>query len=147
VNETVDTKAQAFNEGYDAHDSGKKETDNPYELGLVERAYWLEGWQVARYYKKQEERYAARDAEKAARARGGMRELIAAVQHEIWAHWMKYLFSKCPLNDQGQRVIPAELVERWQRQIDTPYAELSGMERDSDRRQADKVIRAMQRPE
>lgn len=82
-----------------------------------------------------------------------LREAIASVQHEIWAHWMKHLFSCCgetdfklpedlsePTAPPRESVIPADKEKRWQRQIETPYAELSEKEKDSDREQADKVL-------
>ena len=68
-----------------------------------------------------------------------MLEALAAIQHEIWAHWMRYLFSVCTLNEDGSVTIPKESVERWQRQIDTKYENLSEKEKASDRRQANKV--------
>lgn len=68
------------------------------------------------------------------------REAVADIQHAIWAHWMRYQFSVCQQNDDGSLTIPAEKVERWQRQIDTDYAGLSEREKDSDRDQADKVL-------
>ena len=69
------------------------------------------------------------------------RERIAAVQHEIWSHWMRYLFSVCgELNDDGSATIPAYNVERWHRQMATGYADLTDKERESDRNQADKVL-------
>ena len=37
-------------------------------------------------------------------------------------------------------LIPQELVERWQRQIATPYSALSEREKDSDREEADRTI-------
>ena len=43
-------------------------------------------------------------------------------------------------NEDGSVTIPQELVERWERQTATPYAELSGPEQDSDRKEADKFI-------
>ena len=70
------------------------------------------------------------------------RERLAAVAHEIWAHWMHYLFSKCEQNPDGSMTIPVGLVLRWGRQVDTPYSELSEQERESDRHQADKMIAA-----
>lgn len=73
----------------------------------------------------------------------GMREAAADVQHQIWAHWMKYVFSICPQQEDGSVVIPAEKVERWKRQIDTPYQELSEKEKESDGHQADKVLSAL----
>lgn len=73
-------------------------------------------------------------------------EVLAAVQHEIWSHWMKYLFSQCPEFGMGvsiTRYIPADKVIHWKRQMETPYAELSEKEKDSDRDQARKVMDAL----
>ncbi len=67
-------------------------------------------------------------------------EAIAETQHEIWARWMKYLFSVCTDGGDGSAIIPADKVERWKRQIETPYGRLSEKEKESDRRQAQKVI-------
>ena len=69
-----------------------------------------------------------------------LREHIANIQHEIWAHWMRYLFSVCQENPDGSFTVPAEKAQRWLRQIDTPYTELSEPEKDSDREQADKIL-------
>lgn len=71
-------------------------------------------------------------------------EQLADVQHEIWSHWMKYLFSVSTINEQGECVIPTEYVERWQKQAHTSYAELSEKERESDREQARKVIQRLE---
>ena len=72
---------------------------------------------------------------------GDYRERIAAVQHEIWSHWMRHLFSVCgELNDDGSATISAYNVERWHRQMATGYADLTDKERESDRNQADKVL-------
>lgn len=82
-------------------------------------------------------------------------ELLADKQHEIWAHWMKYQFSKCQphkissLNtrtkeyediETGGLVIPKDLVERWKRQMETPYSKLTDKEKESDREQVRKFI-------
>ena len=71
-----------------------------------------------------------------------MREELAALMHEMWIGWMKYLFSKSRQHgwDDGRVIIPAWAVERWMRQMDTPYDELSEEEKDSDRRIADRVL-------
>lgn len=69
-----------------------------------------------------------------------VREQLAAIQHSIWAHWMKYLFSVCVRNQDGSATIPADLVQRWMQQIITSYDELSEQEKDSDREQADKIL-------
>lgn len=76
-------------------------------------------------------------------------EEAADLEHERWARWQYYLHSKCIWNNDGTLTIPAELVERWQRQIVTPYAELSESEKESDRKEArtyvpliDKILKA-----
>ena len=60
-------------------------------------------------------------------------EKVAAIQHDIWAHWMRHLFSRCGKRKPGDLIIPAVLVEHWERQMETPYAELSEREKQSDR--------------
>jgi len=76
-----------------------------------------------------------------------LREDVADIQHQIWAHWMKYLFSRCKLTHQspdvdkkGTAVISAEDATRWKRQMETSYEQLSDKEKESDREQADKVL-------
>jgi hypothetical protein len=53
---------------------------------------------------------------------------------------MTYLFSKGAFNEDGTWTMPVWAVERWQRQVRTPYAELSEPEKDSDRDEADRVL-------
>ena len=60
-------------------------------------------------------------------------EKASAIQHDVWAHWMRYLYSKCAETDSGTLIIPAESVKHWKRQMETPYAELSEREKLSDR--------------
>ena len=74
------------------------------------------------------------------------REALAEYAHEAWSGWMKYLFSKCRIwPDVGTAIIPKCLVERWQRQMGTPYAELPESEKASDREEADKMLAILQR--
>ena len=61
---------------------------------------------------------------------------MAEIQHGIWSHWMKYQFSKC-LSSLGERIIIKGLVERWTKQMNTPYNELSEEEKESDRKVVD----------
>ena len=71
----------------------------------------------------------------------GKRELyerLAAIEHERWADWQRYLHSKCERNPDGLLTIPASLVAHWERQIATPYEQLSEAEKDSDREQVDR---------
>jgi len=57
-------------------------------------------------------------------------EELADIEHRQWAHWTKYMLDN--LTDEN--------IERWRRQIDTPYAELTDKEKDSDRVWACKVL-------
>ena len=59
-----------------------------------------------------------------------IRERLAALEHEQWAHWTRYLLDH----------LTPENVERWRRQIDTPYEDLSEPEKQSDREWADRVL-------
>ncbi len=69
-----------------------------------------------------------------------MREKLANLCHEQWSGWMGYLFGKGTFNDDGTWTMPAWAVERWRRQAETPYAELSAEEKDNDRAEADRFI-------
>lgn len=69
-----------------------------------------------------------------------MVEELANVEHERWAHWQRYLHSKCVGNDDGSLTIPAELVQRWELQMNTPYSELSEEEKESDREQVRRYL-------
>lgn len=67
-------------------------------------------------------------------------EQLAAIEHERWAHWQRYVHDQCERQDDGSLVIPAELATRWQAQIETPYAQLSEREKDSDREQVRRYL-------
>lgn|GEM_PF-6872315 len=67
-------------------------------------------------------------------------EALAAAEHASWAHWQAYLFSCCERLPDGSLVIPAEKADRWQRQIETPYADLSEREKQSDRDEVAKIL-------
>ena len=74
-----------------------------------------------------------------------LREMLADHAHDAWSRWMKHLFSVCQRSDNGTVLIPTELVAKWNRQVQTPYANLSEMEKKSDRAEADKVIALLER--
>lgn len=84
------------------------------------------------------------------------REALAALEHEQWAHWTGYMLEVLePLLAYGRGVMreasghgfgdakaikSLEALQRWFRQIQTPYADLTESEKDSDREWADKVL-------
>ena len=57
------------------------------------------------------------------------RETLAALEHEQWSHWTKYMLAN----------MTKENIAKWKKQIDTPYEKLTEKEKDSDREWADKV--------
>lgn len=79
---------------------------------------------------------------------GELRKRLADYAHEAWSRWMEYLFDKSKhvtIPTRGDEVedgvfIPQELVTRWVRQIKTPYKDLSEKEKESDLKEADKMM-------
>lgn len=74
------------------------------------------------------------------------REKLAALCHDQWSGWMKYLFSRCQAeykgdNPTGNFIMPQWSVERWQRQMNTPYDELTEVEKENDRKEADRFLK------
>jgi hypothetical protein len=72
--------------------------------------------------------------------RHDLREKLADAEHASWARWMAYLFSKCQRQADGSCTIPSEYVSHWQREVETPYAELSEREKESDRTEVDLIL-------
>lgn len=81
-------------------------------------------------------------------SRREVREDLAAYAHRAWSGWMSYLFSRSvervrfhsAAHDPDDLVIPGEWVRRWQRQVNTSYVDLTETEKDSDRKEAVKMI-------
>src|SRR4051812_21271223 len=67
-------------------------------------------------------------------------EQLAALEHERWAHWQRYVHDQCQREADGSLTIPVHLVERWTEQIGTPYQRLSDREKDSDREQVHRYL-------
>lgn len=65
----------------------------------------------------------------------GLLEPLSAIEHERWSHWQRYMHGKGVKQADGSLIIPADLVERWERQMGTAYADLSEKEKDGDREQ------------
>ena len=74
------------------------------------------------------------------------KELLAEFAHKQWSGWMKYLFSKCvnPIEpDTGTVIVPKWAVERWVRQMNSSYNELTEKEKESDRDEASKILKIL----
>lgn len=74
-----------------------------------------------------------------------LREKLAAIEHERWAQWQAWCHSQgreewVEMDGKPELMlcIPMEIVSRWNRQIETPYAELSDKEKASDMEQVDR---------
>jgi len=73
-----------------------------------------------------------------------MREKLASLQHDIWTHWMHYLFSCCNKTNNGHYWIPKDKVTHWKRQMSFKYDNLTEREKESDRDQADKILKLLE---
>lgn len=67
-------------------------------------------------------------------------EQLANIEHIRWVKWQKYLHSVCQENKDGSLTISENSVNRWNRQIETPYTELSEKEKESDRKEVYKTL-------
>ena len=68
-----------------------------------------------------------------------MREELANLCHEQWSGWMKYLFSKMSEDKSNlgpYLFMPKWAEDRWKRQMNTAYKDLSEEEKESDRKEA-----------
>jgi hypothetical protein len=70
----------------------------------------------------------------------GLKEQLAAVEHERWSHWQRYVHSKGVRQPDGSLLLPPDLVSRWERQLNTKYTELDEEEKASDREQVEKYL-------
>lgn len=70
-----------------------------------------------------------------------LKEKLAAIEHERWSDWQKYVHGLMEHHDDPMReemVLDAGWYYRWQKQINTPYAELTDKEKASDMEQVDR---------
>jgi hypothetical protein len=67
-------------------------------------------------------------------------EQLAALEHERWSHWQRYLQSQCIPAGDGSLIIPAALVSKWTKQMSTAYDDLTEAEKESDREQVRKYL-------
>lgn len=59
-----------------------------------------------------------------------LREQLADLEHWQWAHWTRHMLGN----------LTPENIERWRRQIEAPYSDLTEEEKDSDRKWANEVL-------
>lgn len=85
-----------------------------------------------------------------------IREELSDLCHQQWSGWMEYQFEKSSaltiinhfVNIKNEEdvlsetfcVIPKWAEERWQKQLKTKYEDLSEEEKNSDRKEADKIL-------
>jgi len=73
-------------------------------------------------------------------------EKLADSEHDRWSRWQRHLHDKCVKAGRPGSLVDRSLmihsddVERWERQMNTPYAELSEKEKDSDRKEAQHTL-------
>lgn len=65
---------------------------------------------------------------------------LAAIEHQRWSHWQRYMHGKAQRQSDGSLLVPAELVTRWEKQIAMDFAELNDEEKESDREQVRRYL-------
>ena len=65
-----------------------------------------------------------------------LREKLAAIEHQRWADWQKWVHKV--LREANPSPEIGDILERWDRQIETPYENLSDSEKASDMEQVDR---------
>jgi hypothetical protein len=65
----------------------------------------------------------------------GLIEELSDLEHDQWAHWTKYMLEN--LSDENK--------EKWEKQIETDYKDLTEKEKDSDREWAEKVLKIIEK--
>lgn len=70
----------------------------------------------------------------------GIIEKLANLEHERWSRWQNYMHSKCMRQSDGSLLVPSALVERWERQMQTAYWDLTDEEKTSDRDQVQQYL-------
>ena len=65
---------------------------------------------------------------------------LSSFEYERSSHWQRYMLSKGKKDRDGNLVIPASLVVRWERLMNTKYSCLSEEEKESDREQVRRYV-------
>lgn len=77
---------------------------------------------------------------------GSLEDMQAKAAHDIWSNWMRYFFTQGEYNGDGSFTIPKEKVERWTRQMNTEFEDLSEKEKQSDYEIAEQFIEPLMVP-
>jgi hypothetical protein len=72
-------------------------------------------------------------------------EELAAIEHERWAHWQQFMHEQGKRQPDGSLLLPAELIAKWDRLIETPYFSLTNNEQESDREQVRRYLPVVDR--
>lgn len=65
-----------------------------------------------------------------------LREKLAEIEHERWADWQTWVHKV--INEGVEGTTLEQFMERWDKQINTPYGKLSRPEQESDLAQVDR---------
>lgn len=120
----------------------REESPEAYAIRALIAAVELRDLQIAEL----EQKVRAPSFEDSVREAVEIRERLAAYAHEAWSEWMRHQFERAtmledgPLLFVGAALILKGDVDRWKRQMRTPYADLPEDEKASDRVQADKIL-------
>ena len=67
-------------------------------------------------------------------------ERLASIEHERWAHWQRFVHDQGERQPNGGLLLAPELISKWDRLINTPYARLTMEEQESDREQVRRYL-------
>jgi hypothetical protein len=70
----------------------------------------------------------------------GLLERLAAIEHDRWSHWQRYVHAKGQRQADGSIRLPPDLVQHWEKQLATAYEQLTEEEKDSDREQVRRYL-------
>ena len=67
-------------------------------------------------------------------------EKLSDIEHQRWCHWQRFMHDQGKRMPDGSLLLPAGLVSKWDRLIETPYSKLTDKERESDREQVHRYL-------
>jgi hypothetical protein len=74
-------------------------------------------------------------------------EKLADIEHQRWADWQRWVHANFKKEEIGKGswvwYMPYSLIEQWQRQIETPYSELSEKEKKKTENKSEDIYRLL----